>query len=73
MEYANIGSLYDVLTKSGPMNERIARFFLRRLASAVDYLHSHDMAHRDIKPLNILVKSDINMVKLGDFGHCSMI
>ena len=33
------------------------------------FLHTLGIAHRDIKPLNILLKSDAHMLKLADFGH----
>lgn len=44
----------------------------RQVASAVDYLHGLDLAHRDLKCENIMLMAD-NRVKLGDFGfarHC---
>lgn len=44
--------------------------FVRQLLSAVDYLHSHQVLHLDLKPDNILLTHINDDVKLIDFG-CS--
>jgi serine/threonine protein kinase len=36
--------------------------------SAVEYMHSHDVAHRDIKLENVLIEQKSGTVKLIDFG-----
>ncbi|KAH9577840.1 Protein kinase domain [Trypanosoma melophagium] len=39
---------------------------LRQILTAITYLHTRGVAHRDVKPPNILLKGDI--VKITDFG-----
>lgn len=36
--------------------------------SAIEYIHSHDISHRDIKMENILIETKTNTVKMIDFG-----
>lgn len=42
--------------------------YFEQLVGAVEYLHSRGIAHLDIKPENILIKSDEKMLKLIDLG-----
>ncbi|KAF0977969.1 hypothetical protein FDP41_003291 [Naegleria fowleri] len=59
--------------KSEPIPLEIVWKILTQMASAIDYIHSHNIMHRDIKPHNIFVKyynkeeKNIDIV-LGDFG-----
>ena len=44
--------------------------FLRQLLSVLDYLHSHQVLHLDLKPDNILLTRINDDVKLIDLGFC---
>ncbi len=50
-----------------PVDEEPALRFVRGVAQAVKYAHSQNVLHRDIKPLNILLKHDFTP-KLTDWG-----
>ena len=69
LEHADIGSLCHVIENCGALNEKLARYYFSKLINAVEYIHSLGLVHLDIKPMNILIKSDDNFVKLADFGH----
>ncbi|KZF23697.1 Pkinase-domain-containing protein [Xylona heveae TC161] len=68
MEYVPCGDLSNFLA-NGPVPESLARSMSRQILSALDYLHSLKITHRDIKPDNILIASYTPFhVKLSDFG-----
>lgn len=69
MELCERGTLAHSL-KNGPIESGIIiQTYMYQLLSAVEYLHSHSIAHRDIKGDNIFL-DDLGNIKLGDFGAC---
>lgn len=40
----------------------------KQIADGIDYLHSLNISHRDIKLDNILIEDKTNMIKIIDFG-----
>ena len=67
MEYIDGMSLSDVIKVEAPMDYKAAISITKQIASALSVAHSHNIIHRDIKPHNIMMKSD-GTAKLGDFG-----
>lgn len=68
-EYALYGDLSRHLKKGG-LPESQVKSIAQQLVSAVEFLHSFQLVHRDLRPENILVfRKDLSIIKLGDFGH----
>jgi len=66
MELCSGGDLY----KRHPYSEKQAAKIVKECLSAIAYLHSHNVIHRDVKYENIMFESDAPnaQVKLIDFG-----
>jgi len=67
LEYAPYGDFFDVLSqKKVKFTEKITRTYFKQLVSGLEYLHSNDVAHMDIKPENLLLGENFTL-KMADF------
>ncbi|KAG0501742.1 hypothetical protein HPP92_001814 [Vanilla planifolia] len=58
MEYLNGGDLYSLLRNLGCLCEEMARLYMAEVVLALEYLHSLNVIHRDLKPDNLLIARD---------------
>ncbi|XP_060049858.1 serine/threonine-protein kinase 36 isoform X2 [Erinaceus europaeus] len=65
-DYAE-GELFQILEDDGKLPEEQVQAIAAQLVSALYYLHSHRILHRDMKPQNILLAKGGD-IKLCDFG-----
>mmetsp|Transcript_5899 Transcript_5899/g.7742 ORF Transcript_5899/g.7742 Transcript_5899/m.7742 type:complete len:379 (-) Transcript_5899:927-2063(-) len=61
------------LIPGGGFSEARGRMLFSQLAEAVNYLHSRQILHGDIKPENILIHSKDWRLKLIDFGFAQVV
>lgn len=67
MQYAENGSLLQLVRKEKYLPEERAKSYFSQLISAVEYIHGMGVVHRDIKCENIVFDHS-NTLKLIDFG-----
>ena len=69
MQYVPNGPIVKVTPQGtcAPISEISAKRTVRQILAGLQYLHRHNIAHRDIKPDNILCGED-GVVYLSDFG-----
>ncbi|XP_035509349.1 mitogen-activated protein kinase kinase kinase 8 isoform X2 [Morone saxatilis] len=66
MEAGEGGSVLEKLDSCGPMREFEIIWVTKQVLRGLEYLHSHNVIHHDIKPSNIVLMSD--KAVLVDFG-----
>lgn len=71
MELAPNGSVRTVCKQmgGGVLSERGAKRVIYQALLGLQYLHTHGILHRDVKPDNMLMDRE-GIVKLSDFGTC---
>ena len=67
MEYVEGESLGGLIAKHGRLPEGQAVRIITQAAQGLHYAHRRRVIHRDVKPDNILVRTD-GRAKLADFG-----
>lgn len=77
MELMEGGELFDYVVQKGTLTEEEASRIVRKVTSALLFMHSKNIIHRDMKPENLLLKQkpsprmggDLDLeVKIIDFG-----
>jgi len=66
IEYCEKGDLQEFLN-GRKMKEKHALHYFYQILQGLNYLHSNNIIHRDIKPQNILIDKN-NVCKIADFG-----
>lgn len=68
MDYIEGENLNEMVKRDGPLSEAKAVEYIRKVGDALDYIHSRNMTHFDVKPANIMVRRSDDQPILIDFG-----
>lgn len=78
MEYLEGGELFDYVVQKGTLTEEEASMIVKKVTSAIVFMHEQNIVHRDLKPENLLLvrrpsntgttKNQPIDVKIIDFG-----
>lgn len=66
MELGERGEMFNFMN-TAPFTENEAKYYFRQLIKGVEYLHSEDIVHRDLKLENLVLDKDFQL-KIVDFG-----
>jgi len=73
MELLSGGELFNRIVDKGPFAEAEAASLFAQILLSMEYLHSRNIVHRDVKPENILyLSSGADQIKLIDFGYAGV-
>jgi len=67
MEYMDYTLHRLIHSQQVPLTSQMIQFVLYQLLSAINYMHSADIIHRDMKPENILINKKLEL-KLADMN-----
>lgn len=68
MDYIEGENLNELIKRDGPLPEAKAIEYIRKVGDALDYIHSRNMTHFDVKPANIMLRKHTDQPILIDFG-----
>jgi serine/threonine protein kinase len=71
LEFLSGGDL-SALARREPLTLESALFYLQQVCSGLAHAHESGVIHRDIKPQNLLLTADHQIVKIADFGVARM-
>lgn len=67
LEYLSGGDM-AALCRGRKLPLERALFYLEQVCAGLAHAHAHNVIHRDIKPQNLLLTADCQVVKIADFG-----
>ncbi|AIN97354.1 mitogen-activated protein kinase, putative [Leishmania panamensis] len=75
LEFVTGGSVTSLMKSlpNGCLPYSVVRVYARHMFQGLEYLHSNQVAHRDIKGDNVLISMDTGTAKLADFDQAKIM
>ena len=70
-EHVEKGDMYQFVNWNGPILEREAMAYFRQVMDAMQFIHSLNLCHRDLKLDNVLIGPE-GQIKIADFGMAAV-
>ncbi|KAI0664719.1 kinase-like domain-containing protein [Cubamyces menziesii] len=67
LEFGTSSTLLTQIRVQGGLSDRQIRFYFANIVLALEFLHTHDVVHCDVKPENLILGAD-GYLMLADFG-----
>lgn len=67
MNFAQYGELYQLVEMSESLSSNLIRYLYLQLLRGMSQLHNNGFVHGDIKPENLLIDKNMNLV-IADFN-----
>lgn len=72
LEFCPFGTLYDYIIQKNRLTEIESAIFFKQLLLGLQYIHSKNVGHRDLKLENILL-DHFGTIKISDFGLSKLL
>lgn len=67
-QYMLGGTLADMLAEYEQLDPQLTLHYVMQIAAGLDYIHTKDVIHQDIKPRNMLLSEQQDNLVISDFG-----
>ena len=72
MEYICGGEIFRLLRSECRFINDVTLFYMVEIVMALEHIHSHSIAYRDLKPENLLIDKEGHL-KVTDFGFAKLV